>query len=277
MAFAWIAVHGDGGGNSGYANNQDEQHRAELRRLNNPRLYDPHCDKPESAEEADLCAQRDMAEAARGLYHLTLGQLIVGALGLGALLWTLYYARVTASEARRSANAAIDAAEAAARAVDVQTRADGPFLHIQRIRMFLDTAVVHPEVRNSGKSPAILISASVECLIGRSSFLGDPVYMNVRSLDGTIVEAGKSSPLFGSAFDGNEVRPLVPEECAIAWGRVVYEDVYGNRRCLGFGFACETWFDPQSYDSAGRPNPPEPIWVRAGGMAYNYDIQEPKA
>lgn len=89
-------------------------------RLNNPRIYQPECEKPESREESDLCAQQSMARVARDVYVLTWWQLVLGAFSLGAILFTLRETRIASRAALKSANAAVLAAEAAVRAADIE-------------------------------------------------------------------------------------------------------------------------------------------------------------
>jgi hypothetical protein len=70
--------------------NQQELWDALLARLpSEPEPYEPNCQTPQGREEADLCAQRRMAKAAEELVTLTDRQIWIGAIGLGAILFTI--------------------------------------------------------------------------------------------------------------------------------------------------------------------------------------------
>jgi hypothetical protein len=92
----------------------------------------PNCDQPQNHEEADLCEQRRMSEAAQKTVHLNAVQIAIGFVTLIGLALTVYYARKAACAAleaaqygRVAALATVDAARAAqasAHSASAQTR-----------------------------------------------------------------------------------------------------------------------------------------------------------
>jgi hypothetical protein len=171
-----------------------------------------------------------------------------------------------------AAAAAAKAARETARSVEVQIRIEGPLLHAQEImaKRMMPYQVI-AVIRNSGNTPAILLEECAECQIGIDKLPPKPTYGTTRTLDQDLLEKGGKHLVFEflaedallSVFDGTAP--------AILWGNVLYENVFGQRRRMGFGF---------------RTGPPVVIvpdgeseieilhWRRAGGNAYNYDREE---
>jgi hypothetical protein len=141
------------------AQSSERQTNSEQRRLNNPRLYEPDCQAPKDSEEADLCAQREMAVAARDLYDISWWQLLVSAVGLGAIVVSLKLTRDAAVAATKSAEIAQSTFVASERPwIKVQAKIAGPLI-------FKDSG--HGEIQgeinvefcvsNIGKSPALRV------------------------------------------------------------------------------------------------------------------------
>ena len=86
----------------------------------------PNCAEPKDDKQDDLCQQRRMAQAADEAACIARWQFWISLFGLGGLLGTVVYAA-------KSARAASQAARETARSVDVQTRIEGPLLHIHKI------------------------------------------------------------------------------------------------------------------------------------------------
>jgi hypothetical protein len=59
--------------------------------------YKPDCNDPKDREDADLCEQRRMAQAAENSLFLSTIQIFLGIAGSGLLLWTLFYNRIAAN------------------------------------------------------------------------------------------------------------------------------------------------------------------------------------
>lgn len=77
-----------------------------------PRVYQPRCEKPQNKDDADLCEQQRMAQAAERTVYWAKWQFYVSVFGLGALFGTLWLSR-------RATKAAIDAAKAGQASVAV--------------------------------------------------------------------------------------------------------------------------------------------------------------
>ncbi len=157
-AMAWLAVKSDYGGDTTHG---AEQASTELRRLNNPRLYEPRCKEPQDREEADLCAQMDMAKAARDLYELTWLQIFLAAVGTVAILASLKLTRDALKVAREANQVARDIGEAQVRA----------YLTVSSLGFALENnnTVLYYAVTNHGNSPASDIDLSFAIKFGADS------------------------------------------------------------------------------------------------------------
>lgn len=215
--------------------------RTQQRRLNNPRLYEPNCQEPKSTEEADLCAQREMAVAARDLYDISVYQLLVGVFGLGGLLATLIFTA-------RAARAAADAARAAEKDVAANTRFESAFIVVEPPSSaptpFLTVAIV--KLHNFGRTAAL----PLEWAYTRVGMIGRETTFNVKE------------PMLGTVIlpNNHETKDVVvPREEQVGnqfiVGHVIYEDVLSRIWETGFAFDFR-------YPTHGVS--------RAGGKQYNY-------
>ncbi len=114
------------------------------------------CSEAKSHDEADLCEQRRMSEAAERAVYLNAAQVVIGFVGFIALIWNLYYVR-------QSTRAAIDAATAAGiqaqTAEDALTKLQRPYIFLTDVRRLAGTPrlpVVHCVVTNHGQAPAVI-------------------------------------------------------------------------------------------------------------------------
>ena len=82
--------------------------RIEREKTVDPNWRKPECGQPQNHDEADLCEQRRMAEAAENTVKLSAWQLGLGVVGAFLLFVTLYYSR----QAARGAIVAAEAAQA---------------------------------------------------------------------------------------------------------------------------------------------------------------------
>jgi hypothetical protein len=146
--------------------NQQELWDALLARK--PKPYEPNCQSPQGRDDADLCAQRRMAEAAEELTALTLGQLFIGGLGLLAVAASL----LISAKATKAAESQVRLSREA-------------MVHTQRAFVFVKrlifSAVVHPdkeedvtgwmvavEWENSGETPTKRLLIRLNMSIGAS-------------------------------------------------------------------------------------------------------------
>jgi len=72
-------------------------------------IYKPNCRQPKNHDEADLCAQWRVAEAAENTLQLTLAQTAIGALGVLFVVVTLGFTARANKAAAIAAQAAVDA------------------------------------------------------------------------------------------------------------------------------------------------------------------------
>lgn len=210
----------------------------------------------------ELCNQWRSAKAAEDATHVAWLQLWFGVFGLVGLGLTVYFAA-------QSARAASVAAQETARSVDVQIRMEGPLLHIQEFRILSETLTIHPFIKNSGNTPAVLVDASVNCSIGSNWVLPlVPQYGKPRPLGKRLLEKNNVHALYGSISADDDLDALLAGQAeAVVWGYVRYEDVFGRLRKRSFASAVIGFAErgDGSFD---------PLWNTEGGDAYNYDREE---
>lgn len=112
----------------------------EDRRIGNPRFYEPSCEIPQSEDEADVCAQREMAAAAWEMVRTSWYQFGAGIFGLG-LVWLTFRETRKANEITRQTAISDGQAYIQAETIEVDWL-DGT-----------DPKVI-VAVRNSGQTPA---------------------------------------------------------------------------------------------------------------------------
>jgi len=135
-------------------------------------------ERKEQREIKDLKAQEDMARWAERMFWATIGSLILTAVGVGLILWNLFYARdmartsnAMAGHAELSTIAAMDAAQASADAVAVARQTlvaqQRPWIAVSlpelRIRQIATQTLLEYrlEYSNFGNSPALVTSDRV--------------------------------------------------------------------------------------------------------------------
>jgi hypothetical protein len=210
------------------------------------------CQSCTEHEKADLHEQRRMAKAAER-------QVFVAVAGSVFVLLSVVFAGWAAW-------AASDAARQAARAVDIQTRIEGPVLHVHAIKCSPKVPnTIHPIIKNSGKTAAVLIEASVNCVVKIGTLPPLPAYpVDPQPLNQRLLEKDKTSDLY-CGIPGDGLKPLFEKGMPTAlWGYVLYEDIFGRIRRMGFGFRCD-------YSVVLPDDSVNLDWRRAGGDAYNYD------
>ncbi len=187
------------------------------------------------AQTDDKCQAWRQAEAGERQACIAYAQFVIGSLisllGLGGLILTVRY---TAA----SAQAASEAAQQAAKAVDVQMQAEGAFFYITRVErdpIWPDGVIVH--FINAGKTPAYVICWFGEIKIRRMQDLeASPVYDDPTFEADTIVEAGHQFELRFRGTDANFARLFTENDLvAHAWGYITFMDVFGKVTQLGFG------------------------------------------
>lgn len=209
------------------------------------------CQSAEQRETDDPVAQQSMTEATDAQVYLTLGQILVGGLGVGLLLWTLYYTR-------QSTKAAIDAAAAAVKATEIAgialTGLEKPHLFVDRVE-FDQPLVrntfdyeneerhpwVHYWVKNYGRSPAIIKEFCGQVWAGAEF----PEYPEHRDSDiygeddSYVLAAGDSRTkraLTRFPIDGqimNDIGSIAAQRLRF-FGYIRYESLFGQTETVGF-------------------------------------------
>jgi hypothetical protein len=200
--------------------------------------YQPSCDEPKSREEADVCAQRRMADAADRIVVLTWVQIVLGVIGALGLLATLWLTRAALKQASRSADAAkisADALVSAERAfVKISHNAPG-------IDFFEDRDItVSVEVRNLGKTPATVTDTLLKpvLVLAGESLPKKPDYARDRAM-----QSSKAFLVANEHFKFGDMfmfKPDTPQRLRDSdlWfyliGYVDYVDVFGTRHRAGY-------------------------------------------
>ena len=129
-----------------------------------PGPYQADCKTPKDREEADLRAQRRMAEAAEDFVTLTDRQIWIGALGLGAIIITIVLSiratRAAENQVRLSREALI--AEQRAWIFVELSIGSGGFSHSEDYA----SADVSLRIENIGKTPALFVHTQMTLVIG---------------------------------------------------------------------------------------------------------------
>lgn len=244
----------------GSATNMSLTPRAEQQR-SKPRMYLPNCTRPKDHDEADLCEQMRMAEAAKDATQAAWIQLGVSVVGLIAIVATLIVNAM-------ATQAASSAAEHAGRAVEVQIRIERAFLIVGAITIRKsDPDEVEFDLQNIGKTVGVLTEWSAACR-GVQEISATPIYGEARETR-RVIWPQDSDTFFASIGDPQEVETVISGDVPIfVWGYFKYEDVLGRTRASGFCYCGQLPSIP------GRRGTINLDWTRAGGEAYNYDREE---
>ena len=223
---------------------------------------DPKTYRDEWRAEGNLEAQWSMAEWTRW-----------GAIATGAGIIILVATLLDSIAATRANTRATKAAE---RAVEQQLRLEGPFLHVEELvtdaKMFHD---LHVRLRNSGKTPAILLRSAVEAKVGDDALTAQPQYGAFQSRDRSIIPKDGTFAIINFIGGDGLKRVFEGQIQAVVWGCVVYRNVFGQTRRMGFGrrtYPYNALLSALLKDPSGRATV---LWQEDGGEAYNYDREEP--
>jgi hypothetical protein len=204
---------------------------------------EPNCKAPKNHDEADLCQQTSMAQAA----YWTVG---IGVLTLFGLAFTIYYTR-------KAVRAAVSANETALEAVEVsrvigkaQVRA---YVAAMNVKAFLVIEGGSPKVtvafRNTGQSPAIKVAARIGTRSGADAERV-PIKFPDRPSKGQINQGGElnlecQTP---DSISADQLDRLNSGDLQfVVGGFAVYRDVFGTTRRTVFRLV----LDPKSIRSDG--------------------------
>jgi hypothetical protein len=203
--------------------------------------YRPDCNQPKDREDADLCEQRRMAQAAEDSLFLSTIQIFLGIAGSGLLLWTLFYNRI-------AAKAAADAAKAAAESADALMDAERP--HMIATDLAIVGAAQPPDDKgmvtlqltfrfvNCGRSPATL-TGFVLLFVIDDKLAQNPNYENpvlLRFMIAPNGQYGSTAPSFLRA-DANDVAKLHMGQYEIwLYGKLEYDDQFERHHKYRFAY-----------------------------------------
>lgn len=222
----------------------------------------PNCKAPTNHDEADLCKQIDVAEAAKNTVTLNIVQVGLGLITLVGLFYTIRYTRITA-------DAAVAGTKVAERAL---TQLEAPFLAVHFVDQGINAKTVHGVVfnnlryciRNYGRTAAHIVELDdfVNCVeIGSQPSPLNPDRRGRPMPYGVIAPPSADTQEFNTVthFDlfggesGRNVGDVV--NAAFFQGFVRYRDIFDGRYIFGFCFV---------FDLKGNR------WVLMGGEDHNY-------
>jgi hypothetical protein len=200
----------------------------------------PKCGSAQSHDEADLCEQRRMAKAAEKAVDWAGWQLYVAVVGTFFLIWNLVYAR-------RATDAAVKAAQAAEKAVEVTSDTARRELraYVGVIEGYVENLVpgAIPRavvlIKNSGQTPAYKVAATTTCAAGRfppdrTFDVNPPENADFRSP----INPGEGYTVFspiGKQITAQQIELIEAGEGAIwAFGAIRYMDAFDEPRVTTF-------------------------------------------
>jgi hypothetical protein len=202
-----------------------------------------NCAHAKSHDEADLCEQRRMANAAEQTVRLNWIQIGVAVVGFGLVMWNLFYVRKGTIASITAANAATVAAEAAKTSVEVASATAKTelraYLGVKHgfVRKSPDDRVLGSiEIANQGQTPAHNVKRFVEMAIldvGHSTF--EPPAQELGSwVIGPDAFWTLSKEIVISSADLAEISKK--KKTIFLWGRVTYEDIHRQLRTTEFRY-----------------------------------------
>jgi hypothetical protein len=211
------------------------------------RFREPDCHSPTSRDDANYCAQRDAVDAARDQAIWAKWQSIVGALGVGLVIVTLYYSR-------KSTDSAIRATEIAEKAL---RNADRPYLLPDGVS-FGDVRLLNAEghnlfkwrITNFGKGPAFTRRYIIHVAVVED-VPPTPEYPYFWDLGATIapgaqIQSDDSRPAFLALSEQDRADILRHAKKLLIVGRVDYAGISGADHSTRFAYVFRPYNDPAS-------------------------------
>jgi hypothetical protein len=229
------------------------------------------CREAQTEKEYELCQLWRSAQATRSQADATWWQVGIGIITVIGLAATVYWAAKTG-------RAAADAAEHAARAVEVQVRLERPLILIRNIRLKgtePHDSSVEFRIENIGNTPAVVAQIAAEFATMPDKLETEATYSQSRVIDDVIIS--KDGGMSWSAYHYSAPEPDVPaalkgDGALLFWGFVIYEDVFARLRIKGFGYRGSiNKLMLAINESQGAP--PTLYWTPVGDTAYNYDYE----
>lgn len=244
--------------------------RAKRREQSKSKIYLPDCTQPKDHNQADLCEQMRMAEAAERAERIANKQYVVSVWGLAALIATLALSVMATLAATRAAKAAEQALTDLERPhVFVEVTSAGLQLNLSNGSYSLAAGRFEHRCVNHGRTPAALIEYLPKILVLNAGAFPtpiDPMTQRGRELptgcvatQGTPYDEGDAAM---KTFDWKLLAPHAAQNYSVYFvGYIRYCDmIFGTRYVNGFCFV---------YDEIGGR------FVRRGdNLQYNYTRQE---
>jgi len=231
------------------------------------------CSEAKSHDEADLCEQRRMSNAAEESVTLNKWQIAVAIIGFALVVWNLYYTR-------KATNAAVAAAVTAEKAMfEIEAPYLYPVIRTNSLREDLVVRFPHPNspfkpvtptvsitIKNYGRAPAIFEEIAVSASHWRK--IPDDPRADVRVDCGmpTMIEAGQEiiAPFtieFEAPMNRADIRSIVEQFSHIyVYGVILYSGVqnagYVQRFCLMYHYPTKS-FVPAGTEYNNRTRQPE--------------------
>lgn len=247
--------------------------RAEWEKEVEPDWNALHCSTAKSHDEADLCVQRRMADAAEDSVTLNKWQIAVAIVGFALVVWNLFYTR-------RATNAAVAAAVTAEKAMfEIEAPYLYPVIRTNSLREDLVVGYDHPRspfkpitptfsitIKNYGRAPAIFDLIAVSASHWRK--IADDPNADVRSDSGmpTMIEPGQEiiAPFtitLDAPINRIDIASIVQQVSHIyLYGAIIYSGVhnaaYIQRFCLMYHYPTKG-FVPGGAEYNNRTRQPE--------------------
>jgi hypothetical protein len=160
-----------------------------------PPAYDPHCQRPRTKDDSDLCAQWSAVEAVKESNRVAQIALRAGAFEFGALLLSIIFTAWAALAAVKAAQAADRAVDETRKAAHLQLRA---YITASKGKVRLhkrhpDVLMVQISITNRGQTPADDVQASLDLWVDHLTDTFVPPEERDRTL------------MFGSVGPGSEI------------------------------------------------------------------------
>jgi hypothetical protein len=202
-----------------------------------PKPYEPNCQSPQGRDDADLCAQRRMAEAAEELTALTRGQIIIGGLTLAGLIATILITLKATNAAEASVAIAQDTAKRQLRAyISMSPQELGGLVPGGRVR-------VQFRPINHGETPAYNLRHDV----GMGVFirpvpddLNLPTTFQVRTENAIYPDSDTDVTWFdwGKLLTQEQVDLIGAGRAEFrCWGKTTFRDSFNKERRINFNVA----------------------------------------
>ena len=131
---------------------------------------EPKCGAAQSHDEADLCEQRKMAEAAHDTVWWTRAGVLIGAIGTVFLIWNLHYVRRSADAASEANRVARESQISEHRAwIFVKLSISGDLTYSRSGGFSVE---VKAEISNIGQTPALYVHTAMDVCLSFEKSLG---------------------------------------------------------------------------------------------------------